>query len=183
MDMNRQEILRFRTSDRDIVRSMWLQKDSTGVERPFIGDDVGFVRRLDEANRNIDGAGYEGSFQTSHLDFSHIDPRFATVRKNFRFLEAVVETTGNHNLNVDIFLDGIFSESVSFNLGVTGAALGTFVLGTDKLSSSAALNRKRRISGSGRRISLLGKNSGANEDFALSKMLVHFTLGADREQS
>lgn len=181
VDFNSPQGPRFRFSTRDIAISLWVKQDSDGTDRLTMGDDRGFVWDLDQDTRSQDGIGYTGKFQTPHLDFGHLEPTLAAVNKNYSFLELVVEPTGNHNLNVDIIIDDNLSETVTFNMGTNGATLGSFVLGTDKLSGASILNKKRRIVGSGRRISLVGRNNGAAQDFSVSKFLVHFTPGTDQD--
>jgi len=178
IDFNRRGIARFSTSVRDTANALWLREDSTGVPRLTIGDETGFVWSLDQATRSIDGAGYEAKFQTPHDDFSYLDPTFATMQKNLEFLEIVVESTGNHTLNVDVLLDGQVSQTVSFNLGSTGATLDSFVLGTSKLGEIEVLNRKRLLTGAGRRVSFVGKQSGVGENFSIANFIVGFKPGS-----
>ena len=83
-------------------------------------------------------------------------------------------------MNATIVWDGVEHETVTFNMGSTGAALGSFVLNTDTLGGGEVLNKKRQIHGSGRRISLIGKNSAASQDFSIARMYLHFTPGSDR---
>lgn len=180
LDMNMPNRFRFRYSDRDVCASMWLRKDASNVQRLLVGDNAGFVWNLDQTNKDKAGAGYSGAFQTSHMDFSWVDPKLGTVRKIGQFLEVLVAPTGNWNLTVDVIWDGTLVQTVTFNMGVTGAALGSFTLGTDRLAGDQILNRKRRIVGSGRRLSLAGVNSGAGEDFALARFFLHCLIGDER---
>jgi hypothetical protein len=178
IDFNRSGIARFSTSTRDIANSIWMRKDSTGVPRLTIGDDTGYVWNLDQDTRTVDGAGYEAKFQTPHDDFSQLDPRFATIQKNLEYLEIVVESTGNHTLNVDVLLDGQVSQTVSFNLGSTGATLDSFVLDTSQLGEIEVLNRKKLLTGAGRRVSFVGKQSGVGENFSIANFIVGFKPGS-----
>lgn len=180
VDMSRDDLARPRYADKDTCVSMWLKRDSDGVSHPASGDNAGFVWDLDQETKSKDGAGYSGLFQTPHDDFSRLDPSLGTKRKNFAFLEVVVEPQGNYNLSVDTFIDGEQHETVQFNMGFGGAVLGSFILGTDVLAGTQALNKKRRITGSGRRFSILGYNSGADQDFSIAKMYVHFTPSDER---
>lgn len=180
LDFNREGSIRFRYSDRDVSEAIWLKKDVNLTPRLTIGDNAGFIWNLDQSVKSKDGAGYTGAFQTPFMDFSWLDPKLATVRKIGQYLECVVAPTGNWNLSVDIFWDGALTQTVTFNMGVSGGALGSFVLGTDKLGGDQILNRKRRITGSGRRISLAGRNSGAGEDFSVSNFYLHCLISDER---
>lgn len=180
LDLNREDMGRFRYSDRDVCEGLWLRKDVNLVQRLTVGDNTGFVWNLDQTTRSKDGLGYSGAFQMPYIDFSHADPKLATVRKIGQFLECVVEPTGNWNVSVDILWDGATVQTTQFNMGVSGATLGSFVLGTDKLAGTQILSRKRRIVGSGRRLSLVGSNSGAGEDFSIGHFYFHGQVGDER---
>ena len=174
LDFNRLDLSRFRWSERDTPVSLWLRKDSNNIPRPMMGDDAGFVWNLDQAARSKDGSGYASEFQIPHMDLGHLDPKLGTVRKAGDFLELVVEPKGNWNLAADIYWDGELQQTVQFNMGTTGSALGSFVLGTDALAGDQVLNKKRRITGSGRRFSVVARNSGAGEDYSVAKFYLHF---------
>jgi hypothetical protein len=177
LDMNIADKLRWRVSFRDTPTALWLKKDGDGINRLTHGDDGGFVWNMDQATKSKDGVGYEALFQTRHEDFAWLDPMLSTIQKNFKFLELVVEPKGDHNLTVTTFLDGAEQDTLQFPMGTSGTALGAFILGTSILGGGDILNKKLRMTGRGRRISLVGSNSGADEDFAVSKFLVHFTPG------
>ncbi len=180
LDFNTPDAIKFRWSPRDTATALWLKRDSGGVPRPVMGDDAGFVWNLDQAVRSKDGVGYNAVFKTFDLDLSHLDPKLATVRKSGAFLELVADAKGEWDLLVDIFWDGVLRQTLTFNMGSTGAALGSFVIGTDVLAGKAVLNKKRRVLGSGRRISFQGRNTGVGQDFSISKMLFHFTISDER---
>jgi hypothetical protein len=174
IDFLRLDRPRFRFSDRDVAQSIWMRLDSTNIARPVIGDDAGFVWLLDRDSRAKGGLGYQGEFQTPPDDLSRIDPALATKRKNGDFLELVVEPKGNWNLSVDILWDGTIKQTVVFNMGTTGAAIGSFVLGTDLLGGDQILNKKKRIVGSGTRFSIIGRNGSAGEDFSVARAYLYF---------
>jgi len=180
VDVNRPDRPRWHYSPRDVVRSLWLKKDTNGIPRPMAGDNAGVVWALDQTERSKAGAGYEGKFQSAQMDMSPLDVKFATIMKYGDFLELVVEPKGNWNLTVDTYWDGALQETLQFNMGTTGATLGSFVLDTDKLAEDQVLNRKKRITGGGRRFSLVGRNSGAGEDFSVARFYLHFRPGDER---
>lgn len=180
LDFNQGDGPRFHFHDRDTNVSIWLRKNSSNIPRPMIGDDAGFVWEIDRSNKTKDGLAYSSEFQIANLDFSWLDPKLATKLKVGQFLELVTEPTGNWNVSVDIIWDGIVSQTVTFNMGSSGASLGSFVLGTDTLGGDSVQNRKRRIVGSGRRFSMVVRNSGAGEDFSLVRAYLHFIPGDER---
>ena len=171
--------VKFSTSNRDVCEALWV-RETLGLPQLTCGANDGFVRLMDNATRSHDSAGYTAVAQTPHMDFSHLDPKLATIRKNGKFLEIVVEPTGNFDISADIIWDDEIQETVSFNTGGNSATLGSFVLGTDKLGGTAILNRKRRITGSGRRLSIIWRNGGDGENFSLAKAYLHFTPGTER---
>ena len=179
MDFNRIDLPRFAVSTKDTNRSLWLKEDSSGIQRPASGDDAGFVWDLDQENRSKDGSGYNGKFQSPQLDLSHLDPALGVREKNGKFLELVVEPAGNWDLSVDILWDDSISETVTFNMGTSGSTLGSFVLDTDKLAGANLINKRRRIHGAGRRLSIVGRNSGDGQDFSIAKFYILFTRGSD----
>lgn len=180
LDLNDRDNPKWRASTRDTPVALWLRKDANSVPRLVHGDDGGIVYLMDQEDRGKAGGGYSGEFQTAHIDLSHIEPRFSTKRKEGRFLEMVVEPKGNWNLNVEVRWDGNSGSTYTFNMGTTGAALGSFVLGTNALAEEQVVSRKRRITGGGRRVSFVGSNNGVGQDFSIANMFLHYQLGDER---
>lgn len=189
IDFNRPDFPRFRFSDVGTARSIWLYKDSDGILRPRIGTPLGDVSNLDSTARSLEAfvtdttittVGYEGKFRTSSSDFSEADPILGTIRKNGSFLELVVDPTGDWNLSVDVLWDDEVRETVQFNLGADGAALGAFVLDTDKLADDRVVTKRRRITGGGRRFGIAGRNSGNAQDFSIAEAFLYFKRGDER---
>lgn len=174
---------RFRVSDRDECRSLALFKDTDGLYVPMYGNDDGHVVLMDRDTRSFNGVGFNGEFQTPHLDFNYLEPTLGTKNKYGEFLELVVDPKGNWNLNVDVYWDGELTDTVTFNMGITGASLGSFTLGTHRLAGDLTLNKKRRIVGGGKRLSLVFRNSGDGEDFSIARVYVHMKIGDERDQT
>ena len=145
------------------------------------------LRLLDQDSRSLDGTtGYMGRIQTPPDDFNRLANPYLhtygiqTKRKNGQFLELVAEPEGNWNINADIIWDGVTRQTVTFNMGVTGSNLDSFVLDTSVLAGSLVTNKRRRILGGGRRFSVALYNNGAAQDFSLAAAYLHATLGDDR---
>lgn len=183
LDMNDPSIFRFRMSDKDVNRSLWLRRDLLGVQRPVVGDNSGFVWLLDDAGLTRDGLGYTGLFQTAQNDFSDMDPKLGTVNKIGKFLEVVADPRGNWLLTVEVYWDDVLKQSIQFNLATSGTPLGTFTLGTHALAGTRISRKRRRMVGSGKYLSLLGKNSSAGEGFSVIKMYAYFKRGGESEQN
>jgi hypothetical protein len=180
IDLNRAGVGRFRWSERDTCSALWLRKDAIGIPRPMAGDNAGFVWHLDQATRSRDGAGYLGEFQTAHLDLSHINPQFGTIRKLGKFLELVADPVGNWIVTVKVYWDQQERQTIQFNFGTVGFILGSGVLGVDALGTAQVSNRRRRLVGSGRRFSIRVSNSNIGEDFALARAYLEFSPGDER---
>ncbi len=179
IDLNSTEVLRWRLSKRDTCVSLWL-RDNSGVPELVCGDDVGFIYQMDQSSFNKDGSAYTAEFQIPFTDLSYIDKNLSTVRKIGKFLEIEIEESGAFDITADIFWDGNLYDTVTFNISGGDNQLGSFVLDTDKLGSDRIVNRKTRITGSGRRFSVSFKNSVLDQTFSIAKAYLHYKLGNTR---
>lgn len=181
VDFNRPNFQRFHFSVQNECVSIWTRKESDNTFLPIVGDAVGFIRKLDQAARTKDtNTGYEGKFQTTHDDFGWFDKSLAVKRKRGQFLELVVEPKGSHNVDVDVIWDGSYEDTYQFDMGEVGVGLGVFVLNTDVLGGADIVNRKKRITGSGKRFSIICKNDTNAQDFNISKFLLYMTPADER---
>lgn len=171
---------RFFMSRRDVAVSMWARPDTNNISRPTIGDATGFVWRLDDDSRNKDGVAYPITFQTANTDLSFLDQSLATKMKAGQFLELVSEPRGDWDLTVDVFWDDVLTDTLLFNMGGAGAALGAFTLGTDILGSDVVSSDRKRLTGSGRRIRLVADNAGLNQDVSLAEFYLSFGVMDER---
>lgn len=172
---------RFFMSRRDVCPSIWLTPDSDGVPRPAFGDASGFVWLADQAARNKDSEGYPILFETASTDLSFLAPELATKSKSGQFLELAFEPRGDWDLTIEVYWDDILTSIRQFNMGSGGAALGSFTLDQDVLSSTSVKASRRRITGSGRRIKLVGSNEGMDQDVSISSFQLSFTVMDERE--
>lgn len=180
VDLNRQNP-RFRWNDKDTCVSLWLRKNSSGQLAPVCGDNAGFVWKLDQDTKSKDSSGYLSEFRTADTDFSYFDQQLASIRKNGQFLELVFNSVGSWNVDIDLYWDSIYYDTIVASMGIKGEGLGSFTLDTDVLAGAAATTTVNKISGAGRRFSIKVRNQNANEDFSLSKAFIHVTAGDERE--
>lgn len=178
VDMNHKDTPRIHIDDQNETVSLAMRQDSDRVERPVAGDTSGVVWLLDQEATNKDGAGYTTEFQLPHTDFAWYHEKLGAVRKNYSYLEAIMQPTGNFSLFFDIMYDGVIKNTITVNTGTTGAALGSFVIGEDALGGDTLINTRKRLRGSSRRLSLIGRQSGPDEKFTLSQLSVGLTPGS-----
>jgi hypothetical protein len=171
---------RFLLSTRDVAKSMWLRQDATKIERPMIGDDVGFVWQLDHPTFNKDGVAYPFRLETADTDLGYIDPRIATRNKNVEFLELTSEPSGSWSMKVEVWMDDALTATVNFGMGVDTSTIGAFALGTNRLSTKSIRSQRMKVGGSGRRIRLVATNDGLNEDISLAEFFIGFSAGDER---
>lgn len=175
--------IRFLTMKRDTPIGMWMRPDVFGVYKPAFGDLVGFVYLADQTARNKAGAGYDFSFESANMDLSFADPKLATMNKSGDFLELIFEPQGDWDLIVQVVWDDVPSPPMLYTMGGAGAPLGTFILDTDQLSSTSVKSIRKRIAGSGRRIRLLAKNSGVDQNVAISDFYLSFRSTDERNKA
>ncbi len=171
---------RWRLSDRDVCVSIWTRLDPNKNQELVSGDNAGFVWRMDRSARNKAGFGYQAEIQTAYMDLSHVDPTLAAKNKIGQFLELIFDPVGAWDLEVDVIWDGVTKQTLRFNMGVGGAALGSFTLDTDALASESVISQRKRIVGSGKNLSLVFRNNTADQDFSIARALLYFKLGDER---
>lgn len=177
---NPQTPVRFLLSRRDTPISMWMRPDVFGVYKPVHGDLGGFIWLMDQLARNKGGAGYAFSFESANMDLSFVDPRMSTLNKTGDFLEIVFEPQGDWDLTMQVVWDDVPGPPILYSMGGSGAPLGSFILGTDFLSSTSIRSIRKRIAGSGRRLRLIGTNSGTDQNIAISDFFLSFRAMDER---
>lgn len=185
VDLNRKDTPRIYIENIVGYDALALRQDSKRVDRPISGDVNGVVWLLDQDETSItsggdvhDGVGYTSEFQIPHTDFGWFHEKLTAIRKNYAYLEATMQPSGNFTISFDILYDGVLRDVITMNTGETGAALGSFVLGQDALGGDNLLQTRKRLRGSSRRLSLIGRQTGANEKFTLSQLSVGLTPGS-----
>lgn len=172
------ERTRVEVSRKETCESLWLEQDSDRIPRPVAGDNVGFVRKLGQASRLVDGQPYQFRLLTAPTDFSDIDGGYA-VKKNFRKLHMEYEATGDYAVTVAVFIDGRRRGSYSFKMSGGGGAVLPFALPM-VLGSTELRRRTRAICGEGWYCSLEITESSVNNP-KLARAWVEFDpLGMGR---
>ena len=152
--------VRFSYSERDVHDALFMGEGFGGneIREPLSGDDT-TLYRLDQDDRNKNGAGYTTDYKTPDFDFGWVDPSFRYRRKVFDFLELVMEPTASGTITVDIFVDGTQrGSSVTFD-------------------ATKRRDRKRIHVGDGHTFAIQVQNSAVDEDFKILSHLVSFRPG------
>lgn len=150
----------------------------TNIQRPIYGGTDGNVYLADYRDRSVNGSAYTAEFKTPYLDGRQLDPKLASnmpaKNKIFDFLGVTFTPDGNHYLNIDVWIDGKFSETINFTQTVDTNYLGQFKLGSSILGVEEEQTVWMPLHGSGKRISFRGYNSNAAENFKASLLTVGF---------
>jgi len=115
-----------------------------------------------------------------HMDFRFLDETVAQKTKIFDQLTVEFIPQGSWNLEVDVYIDGTFMETINFLMDVRDDGLDTFTLDTDPLGREETQKITKPLHGSGRSISFHCKQSGSNQNFSLASLAVGFRLGGER---
>jgi len=171
---------RYLLSRRDEGSSVWMRPDTIGVRRPTLGDPDGFVWLMDREERDKDGLAYDMVFETSENDFGFLDPQLAPRTKNGQYLEVVADLVRNTTITITPSWDGFLGSPIVFNIGSTGAALGSFILDTDVLSATGIVVVNRRLDGQGRRLKLRMENTILDDEVRIAEIRVGFGVADER---
>jgi hypothetical protein len=158
-----------------------LRRDLQNIQRPIYGGTDGNVYMADWQTWAVNGNAYTASFKTPYYDMSHMDPTLASKDKLFEYISCVLTPTGNTFLNVDVWVDGRFIQTVQLTQTVDSNYLGAFQLdsSTCTLGAEDEQTTYAPIMAQGKRISLRGYNSNALETFKVSKLNVGFRLAGE----
>jgi len=171
---------RFYLSRRDIGDALWMRPDSSGVQRPTLGDNAGFVWLMDQEAQDKAGLAYDMIFETAEDDFSHVDPQLGPRTKNGQFVEITSDLVANVSITMTPIWDGFIGTPFIFNLGQIGNVLDSFILDTDILSASGTVTSQHRLEGQGRRLKLIVQNSAVDEEVRISEVRVGITPADER---
>ena len=164
-------------SGRDECEALCVRRDpDTKVAKPLAGNSTGYVYILDQEARNKDSAGYTSGFLTRNMELFEGGGRNANLKE----LEVEFVAAGVWTLNVDVYQDGDFSETLTFLMQGLGAVLGSFILDTDVLGVSTVQNARSRLHGDCRRVQYQGYNNSANESYSIAGLTTKITQGNER---
>lgn len=167
---------------------MFLKKDVNNIPRPCYGANDGFIYLMDQKNRSVNGNGYLMDIMTPAIDFNTaqstvmaLPAQVTEVNKIFDFLEITGEATGKWSLNVDIFIDGKFSETLQFTQSVLKGT-NEFQTNIDRTYDGFPFQVRKRMHGYGKRVALRFYNNVANENITLLKAQFYIRLGSQGEK-
>ena len=176
LDIQNPQTPRYSLNTKDAADCLTLRKDQYNVKRPMYGAADGYVYLMDKETRLVGTSAYTGEFKTPHLDFRHLDPSLAHKNKTFDFLGVTFQEEGPHNLSVDVWIDGQFSQTVTYSQVIGTNYLDVFLLGTSVLGIEDEKTSWKPINGTGRRISFRCYNAGSNQNFKACQLTVGFTI-------
>ena len=143
----------------------------------YTGDYSGVVWDLEEVNRNDNSAAFTGAIKTPHITFGD-----AGLTKKFRRGWISTTAKGDYNITVNKWVDGRQLSASTISLAGVGAILDSFTLDTDVLGGGELLNKSFDIGAVGRRLQLEFINSGVDETFLISQIMVDVKPLSNRAQ-
>lgn len=165
---------------KDQADCLALRKDINKIQRPIYGSADGYVYLMDREDRLVGGAAYNGEFKIGHTDFRFLDEKVAYRNKLFDHLAIEFKPSGNWDLSVDVYIDGTFSETITFSQDVRDDGLDDFTLGTDPLGREETQRIQKPLHGSGRMISLHCRQAGSNQNFQVASLTIGFRVSAEQ---
>jgi hypothetical protein len=174
-------------SDKDQANCLELRKDYRGVQRPIYGSEDGYVYEMDQKMRNVADTAYRSEFHTADYDFSQLGADIAEKDKAFRALEIIYEPTGRSYVYVEVFIDGVYRETIPF-LTSYGRALGAadelaFKLDHTRLTGRTPRKRGAKLHGRGSRIGFKVYQEDLNKNFRLLALKIHFKILGQSEKA
>jgi len=146
-----------------------LIRRGAGDYKIYTGDYDGRLWNLEVNSKNDNDNAYYAGFKTPHLTFGN-----SRQRKKFKRGWIVAQPKGNRDLNIDWWVDGQIQTRRTVSLQGSGALLGSFILGTDKLGDAGIIKRSFQLGTIGERLQVEMFNDNADEDFYLSHSLIDF---------
>lgn len=180
LDFNKQTGPRAAFWPKDQADCLFMRKDANKIARPCYGSADGYIYLMDREDRLVGGSGYTAEFMIGHTDFRFLDERIAQKNKLYDFLDVEFKPQGLWNLEVDVYIDGKFSETINYLMDVRDDGLDDFTLDTDPLGREETQTIRKPLHGSGRRLSFLCRQSGANQNFALASFTVGFRVSGEQ---
>ncbi len=160
-----------------------IRKDVNLVKRPMYGDKDGYIHIMDYEDRLEGASSFTGEFQTTHIDFSYLDPKYSTWNKHFDWLSVTYVPEGSHTVSCDYFIDGKFIETITFVMNqYLSPQLGTLTLDTNRLRQANTETVTKALAGSGTTFSARFYNAGSNQSFQISSITVGFRPGTKNAQ-
>lgn len=152
-----------------------IRKGTNSINQPIYGSSDGYVHVMNYEDRLEGDTAYEGAFQTAFTDFKEVEPTLAAQQKQFDFVWVEFVPEANTTLNLDVYIDGKFIETVTTKLSLySDQQLGNFTLDNQRLKQYTTVSNPIPIHGMGRRISFRVYNAGSNESFQVASLTVGF---------
>ena len=174
--------------DKDQANCLFLRKDINRVPRPCYGANDGFIYLMDQENRDVGGNGYQMDVMTPAIDFMSdvnspmaVPNQMAEINKIFDFLEVDMECTGKWNLNVDVYIDGKFSETIQFSQSQLKGT-NEVVTNIDRTYDGFPFQVRKKMHGSGKRIALRFYNNEVDHNITLLRAQIYLRQGTQGEK-
>lgn len=177
-------------ANKDKPNCLFLVRNSLKVPKPFYGSSDGNIYEMDVPDRWVGSAtdttnqtAYQFEAQTPHMDFSAVSAEMGPMVKLYDYLQFEYEPTGDFSCSCDVYIEGEFSYTVTFNLKGR-SNLSEFPLGNSAVDGLAGFHTDQiPLGGQGKTISIRVYNNGLGQDVRLVKAFIYFRLSDHQAQT
>ena len=164
---------------RGSYRALWGRRNTvSGRHEVLAANANGQVFEFNNESAYALGEPFDGRFAHPESDFADLDPRFATLEKQFKFLQIhLIPPNTASTLYVDIVVDGRTARTEVIYLGTGGLDIyGTALFGDGTFSILEPFKVMLPLDVTGRRIQLVCYNGQDNETFSILDMNLMFEV-------
>lgn len=146
-------------------------QESIGTYKIYTGDFNGEIWKHEQSTFADDSADYKANVKLKPLNLEN--PR---TYKLFKRGKIRAKATGNFELTIRVYIDGVRKNDILLSLAGTGAFFGTAVFDTSVFARDEIIPVDFELGHHGYDIQLEVLNENAGEDFFLSEMLIDFKV-------
>jgi hypothetical protein len=165
----------------NLYNAIWARQSSIGEHEVLGAGDGGEVYLWNDIQNgvtgySVDGASYQGVFSHPVTDFSYMDPSFASLQKQFKWLDVqLLPTETESTLSVDVFVDDRYVDTLTMDLALTEA----FVFDTAEWDAATFAGveyqfKRLPLDVTGRKIQFVWYNNSVDQAFIVADAHVTF---------
>lgn len=154
--------------------SSCVRKVAEGKYQVHTGGYDGKSWGLEESSKADNGNGYYAGFMTPKDTYVSLAKELLDYMKAYKRAKVRNQPAGNFDLNVNIYIGGVFVGSQTISLSGSGSVFDTAVFGTAKFAVQAITNEAFLLGYKGEDVQFEFYRTAAGEDFFIPGLITHF---------